>query len=104
MDFWLWLVTDPEASKKMVAQLGVLPYTDAAKGDNGYLNKAEELSKAGNYTMDWATNYQPNVDQYRKGLVSALNAYTADQSDANWDTFKTAFVDGWAQNYKTENA
>ena len=104
MDFWLWLVTDPEASKEMVAQLGVLPYTDAAKGDNGYLNKAEELSKAGNYTMDWATNYQPNVDQYRKGLVSALNAYTADQSDANWDTFKTAFVDGWAQNYKTENA
>ena len=104
MDFWLWMVTDPEASKEMVAQLGVLPYTDAAKGDNGYLNKAEELSKAGNYTMDWATNYQPNVDQYRKGLVSALNAYTADQSDANWDNFKTAFVDGWAQNYKVENA
>ncbi|MCI7437620.1 MAG: ABC transporter substrate-binding protein [Coriobacteriaceae bacterium] len=104
MDFWLWLVTDPEASRQMVDQLGVLPYTDAAKGDNGYLNKAEELSKAGNYTMDWATNYQPNVDQYRKGLVSALNAYTADQSDANWETFKTAFVDGWAQNYKVENA
>ena len=50
--------------------------------------------------MDWATNFQPNVDEYRKDLVSALNAYNADQSDANWAKVKEAFVDGWAKQYK----
>ena len=53
--------------------------------------------------MDWATNYQPNVDDYRAALVSALNAYNADQSDANWELVKTAFVDGWAVQYKAAN-
>ena len=53
--------------------------------------------------MDWATNYQPNVNEYRAALVSALNAYTADMSDANWEPVKTAFVDGWASNYQKAN-
>ena len=54
--------------------------------------------------MDWATNYQPNVDDYRKALVSAINAYCADQTDANWEAVKTAFVDGWATQYAKANA
>jgi raffinose/stachyose/melibiose transport system substrate-binding protein len=58
---WLWLVSDPDASKTMVENLGILPYKNAPEGDNPYLNNAEEYSK-GCYTMDWATNFQPNVD------------------------------------------
>ena len=99
LDFALWLVTDPEASKTMVDELGILPFNDAPEGSNPYLNDAAEYEKNGCYTMDWATNYQPNVNTYRAALVSALNSYTADPSDANWDAFKPAFVDGWAQNY-----
>ena len=53
--------------------------------------------------MNAATNFQPNVDEYRKAIVSALNAYNADQSDANWATVKTAFVEGWAQRYQAVN-
>ena len=53
--------------------------------------------------MNWATNFQPNVDEYRAALVSALNAYNADQSDANWEGVRTAFVDGWAAQYQTVN-
>ena len=53
--------------------------------------------------MPWVTNYQPNVDEYRRGLVAALNQYNADQSDANWEMFRTAFVDGWATQYATVN-
>ena len=96
MDFMVWLVTDKDASAKMVEQLGIMPYKSAAASTNGFLNDAKKYSDAGCYTMDWATNYQPNVDTYRKALVSGLNAYCADQSDANWEQFKTAFVDGWA--------
>ncbi len=53
--------------------------------------------------MNWATNFQPNVDSYRATLVSALNQYNADQSDANWETVRTAFVDGWAVEYNNVN-
>ena len=87
----------------MVAELGVLPFNDAPEGDNPYLNDAVSYQKDGCYTMDWATNYQPNVNEYRAALVSALNAYTADMSDANWEPVKTAFVDGWASNYQKAN-
>ena len=53
--------------------------------------------------MNWATNFQPNVDDYRAALVAALNQYNADQSDANWEQVRTAFVDGWAVQYQNAN-
>lgn len=103
MDFMVWLVSDPDASKTMVENLGILPYKNAPEGDNPYLNNAKEYTDKGCYTMDWATNFQPNVNDYRAALVSALNAYTADPSDSTWADVETAFVDGWASNYKKVN-
>ena len=103
MDFMVWLVSDPDASKTMVENLGILPYKNSPEGDNPYLNNAKEYTDKGCYTMDWATNFQPNVNDYRAALVSALNSYTADPSDSTWADVKTAFVDGWASNYKKVN-
>lgn len=103
MDFMVWLVSDPDASKTMVENLGILPYKNAPEGDNPYLNNAKEYTDKGCYTMDWATNFQPNVNDYRAALVSALNSYTADPSDSTWADVETAFVDGWASNYKKVN-
>ena len=103
IDFMVWLVSDKEAAALMVEQLGILPYKNAPASTNGFLNDAAKYTADGCYVMDWATNYQPNVDSYRAGLVSALNAYCADQSDANWELVKTAFVDGWAAQYKAVN-
>ena len=100
IDFMVWLVSDKDASAKMVEQLGIMPYKNAPASTNGFLNNAAKYTEDGCYVMDWATNYQPNVDEYRKDLVSALNAYNSDQSDANWEAVKTAFVDGWAKQYK----
>jgi len=103
MDFMVWLVSDPEAAGIMVEQLGILPYKNAPESENGFLTDAADYIADGCYVMDWATNYQPNVDEYRAALVSALNAYNADQSDANWEQVKTAFVDGWAVQYQAAN-
>lgn len=103
MDFMVWLVSDPDASKTMVENLGILPYKNSPEGDNPYLNNAKEYTDKGCYTMDWATNFQPNVNDYRAALVSALNSYTADPSDSTWADVETAFVDGWASNYKKVN-
>ena len=103
MDFMVWCVTDPEASRKLVDTFGVMPYKKAAESTNGFLAAANNYSANGCYVMDWATNYQPNVDAYRAALVSALNAYNAEQTEANWELVKTAFVEGWATQYNEAN-
>ncbi len=103
MDFMVWCVTDPEASRKLVDTFGVMPYKNAAESTNGFLAAANQYSNNGCYVMPWVTNFQPNVDAYRAALVSALNNYNADQTDANWEAVKQAFVDGWAYQYKEAN-
>lgn len=103
MDFMVWCVTNAEASRKLVDTFGVMPYKSAAESTNGFLAAANKYSADGCYVMDWATNYQPNVDEYRKTLVSALNEYNANQTEENWAKVKTAFVDGWAFQYKEIN-
>lgn len=97
MDFVMWLVNDPEAAGVMVNNLGVLPFKHVPESTNGFLADAARYTDAGCYVMDWVS--QPNVDAYRAALVSALNQYDADQTDANWEQVKTAFVDGWAVQY-----
>ena len=103
LEFMKWLVTDPEASAKAVATFGVMPYKQAVASSNPFLAMANDYLADGCYNMWWATNYQPNVNDYRSAVVSALNAYNADPSDANWETVVTAFIDGWAVQYKAAN-
>ena len=104
LDFMLWLTTDKDASQVMVDQLGGFTYKDVPVATNPFLKSADEYTANGCYVMDWATNYQPNVDEYRAALVSALNAYNANQTDETWAAVKTAFVDGWATQYNAANA
>ncbi len=103
LDFMYWCVTDAEASAILVESFGAMPYTNAVVSSNPFLADANDYAAAGNYNMWWATNYQPNVDAYRAALVAAMNQYDADQSDANWELVKTAFVDGWAVQYQAAN-
>ncbi len=103
MDFMVWCVTDPEASRILVDSFGIMPYKNSAESTNGFLANAAEYTANGCYVMNWATNFQPNVDEYRAALTSALNAYNADQSEANWENVRVAFVDGWAAQYNAVN-
>ncbi len=103
MDFMVWLVTDPEASRLAVDTFGAMPYKQAAESTNAFLAAADAYAADGCYVMDWATNYQPAVDDYRAAAVSALNQYNADQTEDNWALVKTAFIDGWAVQYVNQN-
>ena len=38
-----------------------------------------------------------------KRSLLPMNQYDADQTDANWELVKTAFVDGWAVQYQAAN-
>ncbi len=103
LDFMKWVVTDPEASKIAVDTFGVMPYKNAVASANPFLAQANKYASEGKYTMPWVTNFQPNVDAYRKAAVSAINDYNANPTDANWDKVETAFVDGWAVQYEAAN-
>ena len=101
LDFLYWLVTDAEAAQVVVDQLGAIPFKSAPESANGFLADGNELASAGNYTVTWAFNHTPNVDSFRATLVTALTAYSADPTDANWDAVVSAYVDGWAIEYAT---
>ena len=100
LDFMHWCVTNPEASAILVSALGAMPYAQAATPDNDLLAVALQYTAEGRYPMNWAYIFQPNADAYREGLVQALTLYSQDQSDASWDFFHYAFVEGWAQQYR----
>ena len=100
LDFMKWLVTSKEGTKVMAEQFGAIPYKNAADSGNVFLKNANDLLEAGNYNVDWTFNYTPNVDEWRASLVAAMNKYVAGGS---WDDVKTAFVQGWAAQYKAAN-
>ncbi len=100
IDFMVWMVTSETGTKALAATFGAIPYKKAASSGNVFLDAANTYSNEGKYVMTWAFNYTPNVDDWRAGLVSAMNIYDADQSDANWEKVRTAFVQGWATQYK----
>jgi len=103
IDFMTWMVTSEEGTKVMAEQFGPIPYKKAAAPENVFFADAVEYANAGCYTMTWAFNHTPNVNEWRAGLVAAMNQYDADPTDANWEAVKTAFVDGWAAQYKAAN-
>ena len=103
LDFLYWLVTDAEAAQVVVNNLGAIPFKSAPASSNVFLANGNDLAAAGNYTLTWAFNHTPNVDSFRATLVTALTAYSADPTDANWDAVVSAYVDGWAIEYATVN-
>jgi len=98
LDFMYWLVTD--GSEDAVATFGAMPYKNAAESTNVFLAQANEYSNAGKYVMTWAFNFTPNVDDWRAGVVSAMNQY---DNGGSWDDVVTAFVQGWKAQYAAAN-
>jgi len=103
LDFLYWLVTDAEAAQVVVDNLGAIPFKSAPASANVFLANGNDMAAAGNYTVSWAFNHTPNVDSFRATVVTALTAYSADPTDANWEKVEQAYVDGWAIEYATVN-
>ena len=103
LDFIYWVVTSDEGTQMMADQLGPIPFKAAKTPENVFFAAANDYTAAGNYVVTWAFNHTPNVDSWRATVVSALAAYSADQSDANWQGVVSAFVDGWAIEYGVQH-
>ena len=101
IDFLVWLVSDPDASKVYVEQLGAVPFKNCPASSNKFVNDGNALLSEGKTPISWAFNYTPNVDAWRATVVTALTAYSA--GTAEWTEVEKAFVEGWAYEYNQAN-
>ena len=101
IDFLTWLVTDADAAKVFVDQLGAVPFKNCPASSNKFVADGNAMLAAGKTSISWAFNYTPNVEAWRATVVTALAAYSA--GTGNWDAVKTAVVDGWAYEYGVVN-
>ena len=97
LDFLKWVVTSDEGTAMMAKEFGPIPFKAAKASENVFFNDSTALLNEGKYVVTWAFNYTPDVDNWRAGIVSALEQYSAGAAD--WGEVEYAFVDGWATCY-----
>ena len=80
----------------------VIPFKKAVESPNLFVKQDSAYTAAGKKPVSWNFTTMPS-EEWKNGVGSALTAYAADQSDANWDAVVAAFVDGWASEYALAN-
>ena len=91
-----WCVSSEKGTAAMANDMGfVIPFKNAVESPNLFVKQDVAYSAAGKTPVSWNFPTMPS-EEWKNGVGSALTAYAADQTDANWDAVVTAFVDGWA--------
>lgn len=101
LDFMKWVVTSDEGTTMLAKEFGPCPFKNAKTPENVFFAQANEYVANGNYTVTWAFNWTPAVDDWRAAVVDALSQYTTGAGD--WSAVETAFVQGWATQYANEH-
>lgn len=103
LDFMKWCVTSETGTKCMAEDMGfVIPFKSAEASQNLFVKQDAEMTEAGKTPVSWNFPTMPS-EEWKNGVGSALTAYAADQTDANWAEVVSAFVDGWATEYELAN-
>ena len=99
LDFMYWCVTSSKGTEMMAKDLGfVIPFKKALSTENIFVNQDAAYSAAGKTPVSWNFPTMPS-ETWKDKVGSALTAYAADPTDANWDAVEKAFVDGWKSEY-----
>lgn len=107
LDFLDWVITSDEGRTAMATEMGfVTPFKtfdeDAKyQANNALIKAADEYIAAGKTAVKWNFSTIPS-EKWKDGVGSALLEYA--QGTGEWDAVKTAFVDGWATEYKAAHA
>ena len=97
--FMNWCVTSEAGTTAMANDMGfVIPFATAVESPNLFVKQDVAYTAAGKTPVSWNFPTMPS-EEWKNMVGSALTAYAADQTDANWDAVVTAFVDGWASEY-----
>jgi raffinose/stachyose/melibiose transport system substrate-binding protein len=81
----------------------VIPFKAAKESANVFVKQDAEMTAAGKLPVSWNFTTMPS-EEWKNGVGSALTAYAADQTDANWAAVVSTFVDGWATEYQLANS
>mgnify|MGYP000220605669 CR=1 FL=1 len=101
LDFLYWCVTSETGTSAMADDMGfVIPFKAAKDSTNPLIAIANDYVAAGKTSVDWCFSTMPS-EEWKNGVGSALTAYAAGTGD--WNAVVTAFVDGWAKEYKLAN-
>ena len=101
LDFLYWCVTSETGTSAMADKMGfVIPFKKAKDSTNPLIAIANDYVAAGKTSVDWCFSTMPS-EEWKNGVGSALTAYAA--GTGKWDDVVTAFVDGWAKEYKLAN-
>jgi raffinose/stachyose/melibiose transport system substrate-binding protein len=94
LDFMNWCVTSDKGVEAMTSsdKMGFnIPFKSNPESQNT-LFKLANANK--NTPVSWNFSTMPS-EEWKNTLGQALTVYAADQTDANWDQVKQAFVDNW---------
>ena len=101
LDFLYWCVTSEAGTSAMADKMGfVIPFKKAKDSTNPLIGIANDYVAEGKTSVDWCFSTMPS-EEWKNGVGSALTAYAA--GTGKWDDVVTAFVDGWAKEYKLAN-
>ena len=95
LDFMYWCVTSDAGVNAMTSgdKMGFnIPFKSNPESKNVLFN----LANANTGTpVSWNFTTMPS-EEWKNTLGQALTVYAADQTDANWEQVRSAFVDNWA--------
>ena len=102
LDFMKWVVESDAGRESLSKEMGfVTPFSTFADylPENPLVIAANEFNKD-KTPVSWNFTTMPS-EQWKNVLGSAMLEYA--QGTGEWDAVKTAFVDGWAKEYKAAN-
>ena len=100
LDFMYWVVTSDKGTSALANDMGfVVPFKKAAESANVFVKQDTAYTAAGKTPVSWNFTTMPS-ETWKNNVGTALTAYAADQSDANWADVEKAFVDGWKSEYE----
>ncbi|MCO6559284.1 MAG: ABC transporter substrate-binding protein [Bifidobacterium sp.] len=103
-DFLKWVITSKAGQKSISQDMGfTTPFKSfsSVKTDNPLVQAAMNDQKSGKQQVSWNFTMMPS-EQWKNDLGNAMLEYA--QGTGNWDKVKSAYVDGWAKEYKTAHA
>ena len=99
--FLEWVITSDEGRKSMSQDMGFVVPFDTFTGEyassNALVAVDTAMTAAGKTPVSWNFTTMPS-EEWKNGVGSALTAYAAGTGD--WAAVVSAFVDGWATEYK----
>lgn len=102
--FLEWCITSDEGRQTLAHEMGfVTPFDtfgDAYTADNPLQRAANEYLAMGRTPVAWSFTTIPS-ETWKNNVGDALLEYA--QGTGSWEQVRTAFVDGWAEEYRAAN-